>query len=115
MEQALSKYLMNFNQLLCSSDSLFLGTLVKEELKNNIAVYFLYLEKHVEEIMKKISPFIAQGISEKGLKGALDLNFAITRLHTPLWYDEEMEEIEGSYQDISVPELIKDACTIIGP
>lgn len=65
---------------------------------------------------------MADWIANLGLKGALDLNYDITREFTPPWYDEELHGIaDGSgvtYEDIRrlnlIPELIKAACTVLG-
>jgi hypothetical protein len=57
-----------------------------------------------------------------GLIGALDLNYDITRIYTPPWYDEELRGVAAgsgvSYENIRrlnlLPELIKAACTVLG-
>ena len=57
-----------------------------------------------------------------GLPGALDLNYEITRLYTPPWYDEELHGLADgsgvSYENLRrlnlLPELIKASCTVLG-
>ncbi len=65
---------------------------------------------------------MAKWIADLGLIGALDLNYDITREHTPPWYDEELHGLADgggiSYEDIRrlnlLPELIKAACSVLG-
>jgi len=99
-----------------------LGSLMSKELQELIPEYFAYLDKIIEDILKKVPPFIAKLIVELGLPGALDLNYEITRFYTPPWFDEELRGVAAgsgiSYQDIRrmnlIPELIKAACTVLG-
>ncbi|CAF4941015.1 unnamed protein product, partial [Rotaria sp. Silwood1] len=55
-----------------------------------------------EEFSDTDSNLVAKWIAEYGLPDALDLNYDITRKYTPLWYDEELQE------------LINAACSILG-
>ncbi|CAF4997742.1 unnamed protein product [Rotaria sp. Silwood1] len=99
-----------------------LGSLMSKELKELIPEYFDYLDKTIEDELKKLPPFIAKWIAELGLPGALDLNYEITRKYTPPWFDEELRGVAAgsgvSYQDVRrmnlIPELIKAACTVLG-
>ncbi|CAF1202155.1 unnamed protein product [Adineta ricciae] len=98
------------------------GKLMSKELKQLVPEYFTYLESKVESLIKELPPLVAKWIAELGLKGALDLNYDITRIYTPPWYDEELRGLAAgsgiSYQDIRrlnlLPELIKAACTVLG-
>ncbi len=98
------------------------GSLFKQELKDQITTYFGYLEKQIEEVLKRIPEFFSKYIAEFGLKAALDLNYEITKKYTPQRYDEEMKGISDAsgipVADIRrlnlLPELIKAACSIYG-
>ncbi|CAF2999086.1 unnamed protein product [Rotaria socialis] len=99
-----------------------LGSLMSKELNILIPEYFAYLDKTIEDELKKLPPFVAKWIAELGIPGALDLNYEITRIYTPPWFDEEIRGIAAgsgvSYQNIRrlnlIPELIKAACTVLG-
>ncbi|CAF1585336.1 unnamed protein product [Rotaria magnacalcarata] len=98
------------------------GKLMSEDLQQLVPEYFAYLENKIEDLIKQVPPFIAKWLAELGLRGALDLNYDITRQYTPPWYDEELQGLAAgsgiSYKDIRrlnlIPELIKAACSVLG-
>ncbi|CAF1152987.1 unnamed protein product [Rotaria sp. Silwood1] len=98
------------------------GQLMSEDLKQIVPEYFTYLENMIEDLIKQLPPFIAKWIVEFGLRGALDLNYDITRKYTPPWYNEELQGLAAgsgiSYEDIRrlnlIPELTKAACSVLG-
>ncbi|CAF4652162.1 unnamed protein product, partial [Rotaria sp. Silwood2] len=98
------------------------GQLMSEDLKQLVPEYFSYLENMIEDLIKQLPPLISKWLAEFGLRGALDLNYDITRKYTPPWYDEELRGLAAgsgvSYEDIRrlnlLPELIKAACSVLG-
>jgi hypothetical protein len=99
-----------------------LGKMMSKELQELVPLYFDYLEKQIENIIKIVPTFISQIIAELGLDGALDFTYEITRDYTPPWYEEELRGIaDGSgvpYVEFRrmnlLPELIKASCSVIG-
>ncbi|CAF4240247.1 unnamed protein product, partial [Rotaria sordida] len=98
---------------------------MSEDLKQPVPEYFAYLKNIIEDLIKQLPLFIAKWIVKFGLRGALDINYDITRIYiyTPPWYDEELQAFAiGSdilYEDIRrlnlFPELIKAACNEKAP
>ncbi|CAF4979726.1 unnamed protein product, partial [Rotaria socialis] len=72
------------------------GKLMSEDLQQLVPEYFAYLENKIEDLIKQVPPLIAKWLAEFGLRGALDLNYDITRLN------------------IHHLELIKAACSVLG-
>jgi hypothetical protein len=99
-----------------------LGKLMSEELNAILPLYFAYLDKTIEQVLKILPKFIADWIVELGLPGALDLNYEITREYTPPWFEEEIRGLAdgsgASFDSIRqmnlLPELIKASCTVLG-
>ncbi|CAF0841161.1 unnamed protein product [Adineta steineri] len=101
---------------------LALGKLMGKELQELLPEYNAYLEKTIEDALKKVPPFIAKWIADLGLPGALDLTYEITRFYTPPWFDEELRGLAAgagvAYEVVRrmnlIPELIKASCTVLG-